>query len=235
MNTRKPPFADVRVRQAVAWALPYDKIFATALLGRGRKLFGGAPSPDDVSWPQPFPYHTDPDRARALLAQAGHGDGLETTLAYDLGTATIDEPVALFMQEALADVGIKAAITKLPPGQLRGSIGRHEQALYLFTFGAWFDTVEYFYFLLYDGQVNSPSNGAAFDNPTLNAAVTTARQTSDPQQYRAALRTMIDIAMQDVPYLPLVQPFVNVAMRKGIGGYVNMFHRQLDYRTLTHA
>jgi len=30
----------------------------------------------------------------------------------------------------------------------------------------------------------------------------------------------------------LAQPFVNVAMQKSISGFVNMFHRQLDYRPL---
>ncbi len=235
MNTRTPPFDDVRVRQAVAWALPYDKIFDTALQGRGRKLFGGEGGPVGSVWPQPFPYHTDPDRARALLAEAGHANGFETTLAFDLGTASVDEPVCLFIQEALAGIGIKAAINKLPPGQLRGSIGKREQPLYLFSFGAWFDVPEYFFFLLYDGTLNGPSNGAAYANKAVDDAIATARSTDDPKIYAAALNTMFTAAMHDVPYVPLAQPFVNVAMQKGIGGFVNMFHRQLDYRPLMRS
>jgi peptide/nickel transport system substrate-binding protein len=231
MNTRKPPFDDVRVRQAVAWALPYEKIFATALQGRARKLFNGAANSGDLSWPQPFFYHTDFDRARALLGQAGLAGGFATSLSFDLGTATVDEPIALFVQEALGGIGIKADITRLPPGQLRGAIARRDPPFYLFSFGAWFDTVDYFFSLLYDGALTSPSNGAAFENPAVHEAIADARKNLDPQ----AIRTMISTAMQDVPYIPLVQPFVNVAMQKDIGGYVNMFHRQLDYRLLTHA
>ena len=235
MSTRKPPFDDVRVRQAVAWALPYEKIFDTALQSRGRKLFGAAADPVGNAWPQPFPYHTDPARAKALLAEAGKADGFETTLAFDLGTASVDEPVCLFIQEALAGIGIKAAITKLPPGQLRGSIGQRQQPLYLFSFGAWFDVPEYFFFLLYDGTLNGPSNGAAYANPAVDAAIATARATSDPAAYAAALHTMFTAAVHDVPYVPLVQPFVNVAMQKSVSGFVNMFHRQLDYRPLTRG
>ena len=232
MNTQTPPFDDVRVRQAVAWAIPYDKIFDTALYGRGRKLWGGTPEPADLSWPQPFPYRTEPARAKALLNDAGLGAGFETTLSYDLGTASVDEPIALFMQEALAGIGIKAAIDKRPPGQVRGLIGRHELPLYLFQFGAWFDSIEYFFFLLYNGASTSPSNGAGYNNPAVNAAIQTARSSADPAVQNAARRVLIDKAMQDVPYVPLVQPFLNIAEQKGVTGFVNQFHRQIDFRTL---
>jgi peptide/nickel transport system substrate-binding protein len=235
MNTRDKPFDDVRVRQAVAWAIPYETIFSTALHGRGRKLWGGASEPADLAWPQPFPYRTDPDRARALLAEAGLQGGFETTLSFDLGTASTDEPVALFVQEALAGIGIKAAIDKRPPGQLRGLIGQRALPFYIFQFGAWFDSVEYFFFLLYNGAMNAPSNGAAYANPEVDAAIRTARASTDPAVQTAARRTLIAAAMRDVPYVPLVQPYLNLAMQKGIGGFVNQFHRQIDFRVLGRA
>ena len=235
MNTQKPPFNDVRVRQAVAHAIPYDKIFETALHGRGRKLFGAADAPQGLAWPQPFPTRTDPARARALLAEAGLAQGFETTLSYDLGTASVDEPVALFMQEALAGIGIKAAIDKRPPGQVRGLIGSRSLPFYIFQFGAWFDSVEYFFFLLYNGAMTAPSNGAAYANPEVDAAIQAARTSTDPAVQDQARRTLIAAAMRDVPYIPLVQPFSNLAMARGISGYVNQFHRQVDVRTLARA
>jgi hypothetical protein len=42
MNTTKPPFDNLKVRQAVAYALPYDKIYDNALYGRAAKLYGGS-------------------------------------------------------------------------------------------------------------------------------------------------------------------------------------------------
>ncbi len=232
MSAQKPPFNDVRVRQAIAYAVPYDKIFETALHGRGRKLWGGKADPADLSWPQAFPYNTDPDRAKALLREAGLSGGFETTLSYDLGTASTDEPVALFLQEALGGIGIKAAIDKRPPGQVRGLIGRRELPLYLFSFGAWFDSIEYFFFLLYNGANNAPSNGAGYDNAEVNAAILTARSSADPAVQDAARKNLIAHAMQDVPYLPLVQPYLNIAEQRGITGFVNQFHRQIDFRVL---
>lgn len=231
MNTLKPPFDDVRVRRAVAYAMPYEKIFATALQGRGRKLWGGTGA-EGLVWPQAFPYATDPDKARGLLKEAGLEKGFETTLSYDLGTASIDDPVALFVQEAFAGVGIRAAIDKRPPGQVRGLIGRRELPLYLFQFGAWFDQIEYFFFLLYNGAMTAPSNGAGYANPEMDAAIATARSTDDPAVRDAARLKMIALAMRDVPYLPIVQPYLNIVTQKGIGGFVNQFHRQVDARSM---
>jgi peptide/nickel transport system substrate-binding protein len=44
---------------------------------------------------------------------------------------------------------------------------------------------------------------------------------------------MITIAYDDVPRIPLVQPYLSLAMQKGVSGYTYWFHRQLDYRTLS--
>ena len=41
--------------------------------------------------------------------------------------------------------------------------------------------------------------------------------------------------MQDVPYIPLVQPFLNITEQKSITGFVNQFHRQIDFRVLARS
>ena len=80
MNTQVGPFTDKRVRQAVAWAMPYEKIMQAALFGRGVPMWGGPATPASKIWPQPYPYQTDPDRARKLLA----GGRRRVQLAADL-------------------------------------------------------------------------------------------------------------------------------------------------------
>ncbi|WP_228279143.1 ABC transporter substrate-binding protein, partial [Acinetobacter baumannii] len=67
-NNTVAPFNDVRVRQAIAYALPYDDMFKAALFSRGEPLFGGKPgAPEATKFPQPLGYSTDLDKARALL------------------------------------------------------------------------------------------------------------------------------------------------------------------------
>ena len=106
MLTTKPPFDNPKVRQAVAYAIPYDDILHTALFDRGKGMFGGPGDPTTTDWPQPSPYKTDLDKAKALLAEAGFPDGFKTTLSYDVSTAATREPIALLVQDSLKKIGI---------------------------------------------------------------------------------------------------------------------------------
>ncbi|MDN3722649.1 hypothetical protein QW131_33835 [Roseibium salinum] len=56
----------------------------------------------------------------------------------------------------------------------------------------------------------------------------------DDPEYAPKIRRMFEIAMEDIPRIPLYQPALNVAIN-GADGYEFWFHRQLDIRTLTGA
>ncbi len=69
MNTQLPPFNNLKVRQAIAFALPYDQMFKGAMFGRGRQLTGSTEAIVPTEWPQAQPYKQDITRARALLVE----------------------------------------------------------------------------------------------------------------------------------------------------------------------
>ena len=88
MNCKKPPFNNVKVRQAVAYAIPYQKIMDAVMFGLAGPMYGGKPDAAiQPRWPQPHAYNTDIDKAKQLLAEAGYPNGFETTLSFDLGFA----------------------------------------------------------------------------------------------------------------------------------------------------
>jgi hypothetical protein len=64
-------------------------------------MFGAAAQPTEVAWPQPHKLHTDIAKAKQLLAEAGYPNGFETTLSFDLGFATVNEPLCVLVQESL--------------------------------------------------------------------------------------------------------------------------------------
>ena len=41
LNTSKPPFDNVKLRQAIAWAMPYEEIQTAAFFGRAKPMYGG--------------------------------------------------------------------------------------------------------------------------------------------------------------------------------------------------
>src|ERR1700748_1285614 len=111
MNVTQPPFDNPKVRQAVAYAIPYQKIMDAVLFGLAKPMFGG-PGATDVAWPQPHKFNPDIAKAKALMAEVGYPNGFETTISFDLGFAGVNEPICVLTQESLAQIGIKCTITK---------------------------------------------------------------------------------------------------------------------------
>ena len=72
MNVQNPPFNNVKVRHAMAYAIPYQKIMDAVLYDLAKPMFGApADAPTEVAWPQPHKFNTDLAKAKQLLAEAG--------------------------------------------------------------------------------------------------------------------------------------------------------------------
>lgn len=230
LNVKTAPFDKVEVRQAIAYALPYDKIMANAFYGRGKALYGGE-GVKDANWPQPTAYRTDIAKAKALMKQAGLEGGFSSKLSFDLGTATVSEPTTILIQEALAEIGIKVEIDKIPGSNWRAAITKKDMPMLFNRFGGWLNYPEYFYFWTYHGQ-NAVFNTMSYQNPALDKLVESARFETDRKKYEELVRQFIDLSYTEVPRIPVVQPTMDVAMRSNVHGLTYWFHLQPDYRQL---
>src|SRR5260221_3641859 len=155
MNNQMPPFDNVNVRRAVAYALPYDDMFKAALFGRGAPLFGATwpdGKPSSGAYPIPQPVKLDLEKAKDYLKAAGLADGFSTTFSFNVGQASTAEPMAALVKESLAKIGIKVDIQKLPDAQMSTQI--NEKKLPFFTEGvvAWLPNTDYFYRNFYTGE-----------------------------------------------------------------------------------
>jgi len=232
MNVAKPPFDNLKVRQAVAYAIPYQKIMDAVLYGLGTPLFG-ATTPPPAAWPVAHSYNLDLAKARQLMSEAGYPSGFETTLSFDLGFAVVNEPLCVLIQESLAQIGIKTIINKVTGANWRTELNKKVMPLYTNVFSGWLDYPEYFFFWCYHGS-NSVFNTMSYQSPQMDALIDGARTAAangDTAAYEKDVKGFLDLAFTDIPRIPLFQPYSNVAMQKNISGYQYWFHRRLDYRT----
>jgi peptide/nickel transport system substrate-binding protein len=235
LNCKNPPFNNVKLRQAVAYALPYQKIMDAVMYGLAKPMFGAeSNTAAGVAWPQPHGYGTDIAKARQLMAEAGFPNGLSTTLSFDLGFAVISEPACVLIQESLNQIGIKTTINKIPGANWRNELLKKELPMIVNFFSGWLDYPEYFFFWCYHGQ-NAVFNTMSYQDKAMDAYIDAARAAAgdnDNAGYEKSVKGFIGKAFDEVPRIPLFQPYLNVAMQKNISGYRYWFHRQLDYRSL---
>jgi peptide/nickel transport system substrate-binding protein len=238
MNVKIPPFDNPKVRQAVAYAIPYQKIMDAVQFGLAKPTFGAAANAaTEAAWPQAHKYNVDIAKAKALLAEAGFPNGFETTLSFDLGFAGVNEPLCVLVQESLAQVGIKCTINKVPGANWRTELNKKTLPLYTNVFSGWLDYPEYFFIWCYHGK-NSIFNTMSYQSKEMDAmidAAGAAASVGDKTNYEKNVKGFVDLAFTDMPRIPLYQPYVNVAMQKNVTGYEYWFHRRLDYRALVKA
>ena len=231
LNQNFEPFRDAKVRQAVAFAIPYEQIFKQAAYGRGVKMWGAkSAKPATAAWPQAFPYDTDLKKAKVLLDQTPFKGGFEVPLSYDLGEADWGEPAALLIQESLGKIGIKVTLDKVPGANWR-TVALVEKKLpfLLENFGGWLNTpCYYFYWAYIKGNLFNASN---YDDATVKQLVDeTLHMEKSDKTYDGKIRQMIQKAFDDLPRIPLWQPTLESAMTPKLQGYEFWFHRQVDAR-----
>jgi peptide/nickel transport system substrate-binding protein len=233
MNNQIPPFDNANVRRAIAYALPYDDMFKAALFGRGTPLFGAMwadGKPTTGAYPFQQPVKLDLEKAREYLKAAGLPDGFSTTFSFNVGQASTAEPMSALVKEALAKIGIKVDIQKLPDAQMSTQI--NEKKLPFFTEGivAWLPSTDYFYRNFYTGEQRW--NYSSIKNAELTAIAQEARFEPDKAKYDEYGKKLNAIHFAEMPQIPLWQPNQDAVMATSIDGYTYQFHRQVDYRDL---
>ena len=126
-------------------------------------------------------------------------------------------------------------LDKIPGASWRtAALVKKRLPMHLENFGGWLNYPDYYFFWAYKyGHLFNSSNYKNLEieklvNDTLHMEVT-------DKQYEENVKRMIGIAFEDVPRIPIYQPYLDSAMRAPVNGYASWFHRQLDVRSITKS
>ena len=215
------------LRQAVAFAIPYDDIIREDFFGQAIKWNGLISSKFYGAIDFGDRYTYNPDRARELLAEAGfpNGEGLAgpgLTLSYIAEHASFIEPVANRIRTALADVGINIDLDPLPQTQF---VDR-ETNLDDIPFDILDQQVAIGPDAGYQSQLNHVSaanggldNSVNYNSPEFDAIYLVQKVNPDVESRREQLRQMQEILIEDLPRVPILERASQIAVTAGIRGW----------------
>lgn len=226
----KKPFNDVRVRQAIAYAIPYQQLVAGPLRGQAKVAKGVWPQNSIWFQNAPWPYKLDKAKAKALLAQAGYSGGLTFTVEISDGDADA-QALAIPLKTALADVGVTMNIAKLSAAQFQKNRSeRSMQAWIGSNLGSYVDDPFYHSFLWLG--TNSVINWFKYSNAFVDASQKKFAKVMTVKQRRALARQVQVQLNKDVPFLSLGEPNYLLPVRQDITGIVYEPDGLVTYRYL---
>lgn len=221
MNCRHRPFSDVRVRQAVNWALDRRAILK---VHSGRGEVAGEFLPPGMPGAARLGRYAGPDRARAraLLREAGYPNGFHTRY-FSYAPEPLPREAALIQQQ-LSEVGIHADIDL---GEAAGYSMMAEDTSNHVPFGRFAWSADYidpsnFFGVLLDGRQIKPAQNldlSMFDDAGVNAAIDRATAATGDST-RARLWRQVDKRVMDLaPVAPLIHQYESRLYSMRLGGW----------------
>ena len=175
-NNKMPPFDNVKVREALAHAIDRQSIIDGAMFGYGTHI-GTHFAPHNPAYVDLTGMSTyDPEKAKALLAEAGFPDGFETTLF--LPPPSYARRGGEIIASQLAEVGIKAEITNVEWAQWLESVFKGK------NFGL---TIVSHTEPMDIGIYANPEYYFQYDNPAFQELMTTLNSTTDPEMRKTMM------------------------------------------------
>jgi len=208
VNSQAGPTTDLRVRRAIAYAIDRQTLVSALLEGFGKPVDSIAAEPIFGYIPDITGYPYDPEKARALVKEAG-ASGASISF---LTSPAYDRRVVEALQQMISDVGLKVDIVALDHATfLRRRQGTPESAGGL-ALGVWSCACQDADGIIFP-LFRSGSGWSKYSNPTYDAAVDAARSTLDPEKRLADYRKAYEILREDVPGLGLYQAFATYGAR----------------------
>ncbi|MBU3033801.1 ABC transporter substrate-binding protein [Tritonibacter mobilis] len=215
----KNPLADVRVRKAMSMAINRDAIQKVVM--RGQSQPAGMIAPPFVNgWTEEMDAEskTDIEGAKALMAEAGYGDGFSIRLDCPNDRYVNDEPICQAAVGMLGQIGIKVNLDAKPKAQHFPLITDSKTDFYMLGWGVpTYDSEYVFNFLVHgrEGDIGTWNN-TGFDNDELDAKIKSLASNTDLDARNKDIADIWRVVQDEQLYIPIHHQVLNWGMSEKV-------------------
>lgn len=218
LNTQSPPLNNVKIRQAIGYAIDRDKIIAELLSGQGKKANSILPESSWAYTPGTV-YNYDPAKAKQLVAESGYKNE-PIVFKFAAGNAAYSS-FAQAIHSSLLAVGLNVQIETLDPNTLRTQLA---QGGFQLNTGVWIggnqDPIflkDLFTTAKIPGEGVSCCNRSRYSNPEVDKVIEAAMNELDKEKAKVLYQQAWEMISRDLPLYPLWYPANMVISNKRIG------------------
>ena len=238
LNTKARPFDDVRVRQAANYAVDKEGLANDVLQGSAVPATQPMPAANWSYNPNVEGYPYDPERAKALLEEAGYPDGFKTKMIIPQSGSGMMIPIQMneFIQGNLRDVGIDVEIQSF---EWVSYLGIWAQGLSdEITMGnqSIMASEPYVANFLLSGTAMPEAGGwniGYYENPEVDQLLEDALRTPDREQRKELYWRAWELITNDAPWIFVVNDLQPMAFKTKVKGYVTNPAYVIDFTTIS--
>jgi peptide/nickel transport system substrate-binding protein len=230
MNNSMEPFDDVRVRQAISKAVPYEAIREQVMFGYASPAYGPVPpAMESHVGDEHWDYETDLEEAQALLEEAGVTD-LSTEIGVRQSSAE-DVEAAVFVQDSLRQIGIDVEVNQLAAADFNERLEAGEMPMFFHDWFSWGE--DPFFQMQFLLQSESFTNYARFDNEELDALIEEGTFETDEQRRNELSAEAQELVIEEAPWAFLYSADYLVVTQDDISGVTRPYDQVMRFSHLT--
>ncbi|TFH50289.1 MAG: ABC transporter substrate-binding protein [Lysobacterales bacterium] len=218
-NLQDPVVGDLRVRQAIAHAIDRESIIRFVMAGAARPASAILTPEHWAGNPRLAGLSYDPERARALLREAGYGSGRPVRIVYKTSSDPFRIRLATILQEQLGRVGIEVDLRSYDWGTFYADVKAGRFRMYSL---AWvgIKMPDIFKYALHSTSVPpTGANRGRFLSTVADKLMDEAENAASLTEQAGYYRELQKYLLEQLPYVPLWYEDYVFASREDIVGY----------------
>ncbi|WEX11251.1 ABC transporter substrate-binding protein [Chelativorans sp. AA-79] len=217
LNPSRSPMTELGVRQAISCAIDRQEVLDTASLGEG-KVTGPLTIPAYATDPKElFCYERDIEKAKKLMADAGHADGFSATVIAATGEPPTAAAEAQVIQSQLAEIGIDLDIRMMELNVYVDTWLKGDFDMAVALNGGRADP--YTMYNRYWTKSGNLQHVANYIDDTLDSLMQQGREETDPEKRKAIFADFEKHLAEVSPWIWLYTSYGYTAQQKTVQGF----------------